>query len=337
MEAVEANLKRLQDFQMSQTKEMTELRSLLHNNTLQLGKQMFDLAASVQGCSSSTKTSHDLEERTIKTNQKVIELEPDPDKPSYAASIYSNPDYIPLKHIKFDMPKFDGTNPELWIFMARRFFIFHNTPEDQKLIIASFSMQDVALKWFLWMESSNYLSTWPAFVQSLLKKFNPTTYTMPGGKLSKLVQTSSVSDYVAKYEDYSAKVVRIFDWFLLEMFVSGLKEDIQKEVVRAKLDDIQEAMELAVHLEHQGITSPQPKTVGFKNFSNRSYTFKPVGDTLQQLTTNNNFGVQKSTSTTPIFKRLSFAERKEMTAKCLCFNCEEKFIPGHKYVQRQTI
>lgn len=100
---------------------------------------------------------------------------------------------------------FDLSEPELWIFMAKRFFIFPNTPENQKLIIASFTMQGVALKWFLWMESSNYLSTWPAFVQSLLEKFNPTTYTIPGGKLSKLSQTSTMANFVGKFEDFLLK------------------------------------------------------------------------------------------------------------------------------------
>lgn len=69
--------------------------------------------------------------------------------------MYGNSDYTTSKHIKFDMPKFNGVDHEALIFMTRRFFIFHSTPENQKLIIASFNMQDAALMWFLWMKSSN--------------------------------------------------------------------------------------------------------------------------------------------------------------------------------------
>lgn len=96
---------------------------------------------------------------TNQVNKRKSELKSvvDPKRPSYVVSMYGNADYG--KHIKFDMPRFNGTNPEEWIFMARIFFIFHNILEDHKLIIASFNMQEEALKWFLWMEASNYLTT----------------------------------------------------------------------------------------------------------------------------------------------------------------------------------
>lgn len=306
---------------------------MLKNNILELGKQISDLR---QGYREKFSNNPDPPTGTKNSIHHQSEVELDPEKPAYAASMYGNADYTPSNHIKFGMPRFDGSEPELWIFMARRFFIFHNTPKDQKLIIASFNMQGVALKWFLWMESSNYLSTWPAFVQSLLKKFNPTTYTIPGGKLSKLVQTSTVADFVEKFEDYSSKVVGVPDWLLLEMFISGLKDEIQKEVVRAKLDDIQEAMELAVHLEKQGTGGANFKGTSYKPFQSRSYFSKTGGDntlnssalgTALAITTLNN---PAQWGTSPNFRRLSSAERKEKTSKGLCFNCDDKFSPSHK-------
>lgn len=106
----------------------------------------------------------------------------------------------------------------------------------------------------------NYLSTWPVFVQSLLKKFIPTTYAIPGGKLSKLTQTSIVTDFVEKFEDYSTKVVGVPNWLLLEIFLAGLKGEVQKEVIRAKLIDLQEAMELTNHLEKQGTSGVTTKS-----------------------------------------------------------------------------
>lgn len=41
-------------------------------------------------------------------------------------------------------------------------------------------------------------------------------------------------------------------------------------------------------------------------------------------------GSQEQPTTKPVFKRLSPEERKERTAKGLCFNCDDRFIPGHK-------
>lgn len=236
-DGIESTIKRLQTFQMAQTSELSELRKSLNYNVMELGKQISELAnvitnkQTVPISKNSGETSSAQMEIGIDPNDSVALV--DPEMLAYAVSMYGNADCTPSKHIKFDMPKFNGSDPEAWIFMARRFFIFHNTPEDQKLIIASFHVTDAALKWFLWMESSNYLTTWPAFVKSLLKKFNPTTYTIPGGRLSKISQITSVVEFVTRLEDYSSKVIGVPDWFLLEMFISGLKDEVQTEVVKA--------------------------------------------------------------------------------------------------------
>lgn len=73
--------------------------------------------------------------------------------------------------------------------------------------------------------------------------------------MNKLTQTNIVTNFVEKFEDYSSKVVGVPDWLLLEMLLLGLKEEVQKEAARAKLTNLQEAMELTIHLEKQGTLS----------------------------------------------------------------------------------
>jgi len=43
------------------------------------------------------------------------------------------------------MPRFDGTEPQGWIFKINQFFEYHGTPELDKLIMASFYMEGRAL------------------------------------------------------------------------------------------------------------------------------------------------------------------------------------------------
>jgi hypothetical protein len=62
---------------------------------------------------------------------------------------------FPNTSIKLDIPRFDGTDPMGWIFKINQFFYFHNTPEEQRLCIASFYMEGAALTWFQWMFSNN--------------------------------------------------------------------------------------------------------------------------------------------------------------------------------------
>lgn len=92
-------------------------------------------------------------------------------------------------------------------------------------------------------------------------------------------------------------------------------------------------MELAVHLENQSSPTGGYKSGGYRPSPERSYIAKTSG--------NNNFGgnftftnqpavISKNTNNPPIFKRLSPTERRERTAKGLCSNCDEKFVPWHK-------
>lgn len=243
------------------------MRKMVNQNVLKLGRQISEIAKKL-----GTVTPV-LVQKNGKQNDRgnLGDLE----KLGYAISMYGHKYYVPSKHIKFD--RFF----QAWIFMARRLFMFHNTTEDKKINNCIFNMQNVALKCFLWMESSKYLMIWPEFVKSLLKKFNPITYTFLCGKLSKIhykklaviwrpFREAQLLDYgyqkcchqkmsclelglgFVYCGTQATKVVRVPNWILLEMFESGWKVDIQKKVIRAKLVDLQEAMELAIHLEIQG-------------------------------------------------------------------------------------
>lgn len=91
------------------------------------------------------------------------------------------------------MPKFNGKDAEGWIF--------------------------------LWI-ASDFLTTWPEFVKAMLHKFVKATFAIPGGKLGKLMQTTTVANYIDKFEELSTRVTGLPNWFLLESFITELREDI---------------------------------------------------------------------------------------------------------------
>jgi len=97
--------------------------------------------------------------------------------------------------LKLDMPQFDGSEPLAWILKIKQFFYYYRTPEDQRLQMASFSMEGEALTWFQWMYDSNLISTWQNFLHSLEVRFAPSHYKDPRGALFKLCQTSVVQEY----------------------------------------------------------------------------------------------------------------------------------------------
>lgn len=106
-----------------------------------------------------------------------------------------DPTYTLAKHIKFNMPIFDGTDAKHWLYAVRRYFIFNKVPEDQKLLIVSFHVDGLARKWFAWLEASNILSNWPNFVNTVIRKFTSLHYQLPRCKLSKLIQEGTMAEY----------------------------------------------------------------------------------------------------------------------------------------------
>jgi hypothetical protein len=69
------------------------------------------------------------------------------------------PAVTPATSIKLDIPRFDGTDPMGWIFKINQFFDYHLTPDEQRLRIASFYMDEDALPWFQWMHSKGQILT----------------------------------------------------------------------------------------------------------------------------------------------------------------------------------
>ncbi|BAT81765.1 hypothetical protein VIGAN_03161700, partial [Vigna angularis var. angularis] len=55
--------------------------------------------------------------------------------------------------LKLDVPRFDGTNALGWIFKITQFFDYHNTPEEDRIIVASFYL-DVPQRSDPFMEST---------------------------------------------------------------------------------------------------------------------------------------------------------------------------------------
>ncbi|XP_043725704.1 uncharacterized protein LOC122672270 [Telopea speciosissima] len=137
----------------------------------------------------------------------------------------------PMKHLRLNVPRFDGSNPADWAFKAEQFFRYHNTPEDQRLVVASFHMDGAASSWFQWMHNNNLLGSWKSFLAALLQRFGPTAFDDHRGALSKLQQTGDVAAYQAQFEQLSNKVSGLSEQFLLSFFILGLKPELRKDDV----------------------------------------------------------------------------------------------------------
>lgn len=174
------------------------------------------------------------------------------------------------------------------------------------------------------------LSTWKNFTEAVIRKFTNLHYCLPGGKLSKLCQEGSVSEYQTKFEEMCIHVLGLSDSFILKMYISGLRDDIQAEVLRDKPQDIHEAFELSLLVESHKLGVKGGYFKPFVPESIKSFSPSPKSDVPSTDTLKSNDSQKPPENKSPVFKRLSPAERKERASKGLCFNCDDKFSPGHK-------
>lgn len=136
----------------------------------------------------------------------------------------------PIHRLKLEVPRFDGSEPLGWIYKINQLFDYHNTPEADKLTVASFHMEGRALAWFQWMNTTHQFPSWPAFLEALRTRFAPSQFEDPSGALCKLTQSGTVAQYLADFEDLANRTIGLPTPFLLSCFISGLTPEIRREV-----------------------------------------------------------------------------------------------------------
>jgi len=123
--------------------------------------------------------SENLNNMTLKLDELIHKIQPrdfPSPSPSSSTAIPSLTTVTIPHRIKLDVPRFDGTNPLGWIFKVNQFFAYHETPEAERLTIASFYMEGHALAWFQWMTGNGQFTSWPTFPQALQTRFTPLQY-----------------------------------------------------------------------------------------------------------------------------------------------------------------
>jgi len=215
--------------------------------------------------------------------------------------------------VKLDIPKFDGHDPLGWIFKITQLFQYQNTPEDERVTIASLYLDGVALSWYQWMFSNGLITSWDGFLQALESRFAPTFYEEPKGALFKLTQRGTVNEYLTEFERLANRVVGLPPPFLLSCFVSGLNLELRHEVMAFQPISLLQAQALAKLQEEKlrdkpaSIPRSLPQSKPFTN-QNPSTTAKPKS----------------------VFVQRTPAEMAFRREKGLCYNCDEKWHVGHR-------
>lgn len=226
------------------------------------------------------------------------------------------------------------------VFRASKYFDFHGIPDAQRVRISGFTMEGKASDWYQWMKRNKLFTTWAAFLRQVELRFGTSRFEDYQGKLSKLMQTTSVTDYQTEFEHLMNKVTGISEAVLISMFVAGLKPHIRRGVQRAKPPSLMEAFAMAREYEaqYEDLQADLAKERRLQQrWQPRPVTPVATGHTTQAtgLTAAATAPLTlpptaaKTTSTPLPIKRLSPQEIREKRAQGLCYNCDQRYTPNH--------
>ncbi|KAL6566283.1 hypothetical protein OROGR_001898 [Orobanche gracilis] len=172
-----------------------------------------------------------------------------------------------------------------------------------------------ALGWYHWMENNEQITTWDNFVRDLLLRFGPSSYDNMQATLFKLRQMGSVLEYQQRFETISNLVKGLSTEALLNCFISGLKPDLRAELAILKPTTVSQAIDLAKLVETK--LSDNRMRLPYRTPPSSTPPLLPTPPVAQPKTQ------------LPI-RRLTPAEMHTRRLKGLCFNCDDKYSPGHK-------
>ncbi|KAG6779592.1 hypothetical protein POTOM_015985 [Populus tomentosa] len=206
-------------------------------------------------------------------SQLVESLASTEDTPSGSRSHMQNPLFeeqggIQTRAIHLDFSKFNGEEPNGWIYRANQFFTYHQTNPHHRVLLASFHIEGKALTWFHDLEASGSIISWDGFTQSLLTRFGPSILDDPMETLTRLRQTTTVEAYKSQFEILSNQLKGLAKPYKLKCFLSGLREDIRFMVRMLNPSNLTVAFGMAKMQEENvaafgrssrlGFTSPRP-------------------------------------------------------------------------------
>ncbi|OMO70038.1 Retrotransposon gag protein [Corchorus olitorius] len=188
-----------------------------------------------------------------------------------------------------------------------------------------------ALTWFQWMFNNHQLYDWSTFTRSLELRFSASGYLQPQVALFKLRQTSTVSRYQREFEILANRVVGLTQEHLMNLFVSGLKPEIQREVIMFHPLTHYQAFELALMVEAKlpegrGAYHRQPSQAPFSP----SLPSLPPRQPMALPAPPRPSLALPAPPSQPTIKRLTPSEMQARRAKGLCYNCDDQYKLGHR-------
>ena len=173
------------------------------------------------------------------------------------------------------------------------------------------------------------------------KRFGPPVRSNPFGELTHLRRTGTVREYEDQFLQLLARCEHVTERQQIDIFTAGLRNPLRIDVELQRPDSMEDAMGLARaferRLEINDDTLPPASRPSSRAAPSSSGSHPPPSASTRTppLATST---LPPATPPAPTkgapapgtrFKRLSSEEMARRRVEGLCFNCPEKFTPGH--------
>ncbi|CAJ2656401.1 unnamed protein product [Trifolium pratense] len=220
------------------------------------------------------------------------------------------------------------------------FFDYYDTPDSDRLTISSVHLDKDVVPWYQMVQRLRPFTSWVEFTRALELDFGPSVYDCPRATLFKLSQTGTVAEYYLQFTSLANRVYGLSNDAMVDCFVSGLNNQIRRDVLIHTPPSLVKAVSLAKVYEEKYADAMNTQKATINNHStNKPFINKP------EIATRNTAPILNTPPTRPMsqfqknpnIKRMSPAERQVRRDKGLCYWCDEKFSFTHKCPNRQML
>jgi len=154
-----------------------------------------------------------------------------------------------------EFPKFDGTNPRLWLDQCVLFFEVYGTPPAMKTRFAILNFKGAAVTWLQMIERRGRITDWTKLCELVFLKYDKDQYQQQLRQLEMLKQTTSVAEYHSEFEKLAHGILlynpAYDDVYFVTCFLTGLKEEIRAPIALHRPCDVDTAIALALLQEEE--------------------------------------------------------------------------------------
>lgn len=211
---------------------------------------------------SGTRVPNAPEPPPVKGTGKFANISPVPFSGfgSVAPSVYSQSSNYNHAVPPLEFPRFDGSNPKIWIKKCENYFdICAINPEHQVKLAVMFMIGTAAF-WLQTIEMDLKKCSWPVLCHAVIERFERDQYNHVIRQFFHINQSGSVAEYVEQFDELVHQILAHDPYFSTSVttsqFVDGLKSEIKSVVLVHRPKDLETASSLALLQEEVLLGQP---------------------------------------------------------------------------------